>query len=607
MRMERFSYAQAESCLYEGMRWKGTDGKILAEREGRSRIDESMTQYNVFSVKDCLMPDGKFRTKKYAKEHRGETIADYHNSQVSSQSRAVMSGQRMSNAIGLVATLPRDNPWIKRTELTEEEFEYMRDRMIEKPHDATSHKKDEALEKNIREKLTRVKPTPEEREQINAFLLGVKDAWLEVCHIRPEDVLFFSIHWDETFPHIHCLALPTVAKTYEEDVYSKRVKKDGTRTLLHKAGETDISYSVSRFYEGAYYDNANKRHYPFMESYHQEVIKCLQDNPKLSDEIHQTASKLINGATKQKTPFLPKDFSREQRDEGVLLAEANRLLQTENAKKAKEIEDKDKEIQRLSSDVTAMQEEFNQKRAFLQEKLNAAHVEVISAKKEAAAAHAEAHTVKEEAESAVKVAEDMVAELQAQEIHLRREISSLRTKLWEILLNLKETAKKVVEESLTRFVPLFRMARNRTEEEDVTLRAEASISDAIMLPVVELEAEASALLEENSLREVNLSTFTITPQRYGFAIGQIKKAAFGTRYEEEFASITKENAENNSLMKLCLKDWFAREKYSSILSIMTEEEEVEYMKSPARATRAIEYLDACVEAGLVEFDNFERG
>lgn len=546
MRMERFTYAQAESCLYEGARWRSINGKILAEREGRSRIDESMTKYNVFYVKECLMPDAKFRSKKYAKDHRGEAIADYHNSQVSSQSRAVMSGQRVSNAVGLVATLPRDNPWLERAELTEEEFSYMLDRMIENPHDASSHRRDEVLEKSIREKLTRVRPTEEEMEQVNAFLIAVKDAWLEVCHIRSEDVLFFAVHWDETYPHIHCLALPTVEKTYEVDIYSRRIKKNGTQTLLHKAGETDISYSVSRFYEGAYYGDDGKRHYPFMEEYHKRVIECLQENLELSDEMHQTAGRLLNGATKRQAPFSPRDYSREQRDESVLLSEANRILKAENAR------------------------------------------------------------IKKEAESSVKAAEDMVAELQDQEIHLRREISSLRTKLRESILNLKETAKKAVEGALTRFVPLFRMARNRTEEEEVTLRAEASISDAVLLPVVELEAQASALLEEDSLREVNLSTFTITPQRYGFAVAQIKKAASGTRYGEEFAPLTKENAEVNPLMKLCLEDWFNKEKYAAILPSMTEEEEVEYMRSPARAARAIEYLDACVEAGLVEFDSLER-
>lgn len=35
-----------------------------------------------------------------------------------------------------------------------------------------------------------------------------------------------------------------------------------------------------------------------------------------------------------------------------------------------------------------------------------------------------------------------------------------------------------------------------------------------------------------------------------------------------------------------------KEKYAAILPTMTEKEEVEYMKSPARAAQAIEYLDA---------------
>jgi len=59
-------------------------------------------------------------------------------------------------------------------------------------------------------------------------------------------------------------------------------------------------------------------------------------------------------------------------------------------------------------------------------------------------------------------------------------------------------------------------------------------------------------------------------------------------------------------MMLCLDDWFDKKKYAAILPTMTEEEEVAYMKSLARAARAIEHLDACVEAGLVEFDSLER-
>lgn len=562
MRTERFTYPQAESALYEAMRWLGANGKILAERESRARIDESMTCHNVCYVKECLMPDGKFRSKKYAREHRGDAIAAYHNSQVFSQSRAMMSGQRASNAIGVVATLPRDNPWLKRAELTDEEYEYLRDKMIEKPHDATSHRRDETLEQSVRKKLTRVRPTEEEMGQVNAFLLATKDAWLEVCNIRQEDVLFYSIHWDESFPHVHCLALPTVEKTYEADVHSKRVKKDGTHTLLHRAGETSISYSVSRFYEGACYDENGKRHYPFMESYHQSVIERMQNNPELSDEIRQTADKLLNGTTKKHGPFSPRDYNREQRDKSVFLSEANRVLQAKN--------------EQLTSDAKQMQAEFDRKKAFLQKRLD-------------------------DAQNEAKTAEEMVETLQAQEIHLRREIRNLSTKMREIILNLKEVAKRVVEDALARFVPIFRRARNRTEEEEIELRAKASISDTVLLPVSDLEAKASVLLVEDCTRDINLSMFMITPQRYGYAINQIKKAVQGTRYGEEFVSLTKETAEDNPLMKLCLEDWFNKNKYTSILRAMTEEEEIEYMKSPARAARAIEYLDACVEAGLVEF------
>jgi len=251
-----------------------------------------------------------------------------------------------------------------------------------------------------------------------------------------------------------------------------------------------------------------------MESYHQQVIERMKSNSELPDEIRQTADKLLNGATARYGPFSPRDFGREQREESVFLAEVNRVLEAKNAEKDKQIEDKDKKIEQLTSNATAMQEEFDRKKAFLQKKLNEAKAEA------------------KEAKALANEAVDMVEELQAQEIHFRREISRLRTKISKIVLDLKEVAKKAVEDALAQFVPLLRRARNRAEEEDVEMKAKASISGAILHPVAELEAEASSLLEADTARDVNLSMFVITPQRYGYAVSQIKKAAQGTRYEE---------------------------------------------------------------------------
>ena len=111
MRVDKFTYAQVESCLYEAMRTYIKGGKVLADREGNALIDTSMTKYNETYVHDCLKPislepakrkkDRNGNTSYYRKDEngnnveyvRGQTIADYHNSQVKSKyQKARMNG-----------------------------------------------------------------------------------------------------------------------------------------------------------------------------------------------------------------------------------------------------------------------------------------------------------------------------------------------------------------------------------------------------------------------------------------------------------------------------------------------------------------------------------
>lgn len=561
MRMDSFDYATAEACLYEGMRWGNSKGNVEPEREGKACIDPEKTHMNVTYVKDCLRPKAKYKDKKYAEENRGVSIAEYHNSRTSSQSHAIMKGEKLSQAIGLIGTLPRDNPWVKKAELTEEEYDYLLEHMVEKPQASRIHNKtDEKMERCIKEKLREVIATPEDRVKINAFLITTMFAWLEECEISREDVLFWAIHWDETYPHIHVMALPTVEKEYKEDVYYKRVKKDGTRTLLHAAGSKGISYSVERFYADPYIDEKNKVHYPFMEKYHPNVIermkgydteslkgmfkssewkKFFEKNLDLEEQIKNTAGGLMNGATKG-NGFLPKNFTKDQRMEGVDLANINRALREDNARQ---------------------NEELNQTTA-------------------------------------------LVEEMQAKQIILSRENASIRESFRELLNTIKAMVKEVVKEAIEEFLPLW---KNATLEKRGSVRkeAESSIYGKLTKPVEEMENKVTNFLKSAEEKEADLSLFTITPQRYGFAIGQIRRASKGTKYEDLFAGITKETVEDCPAMKLCLDDWFGKEKYKGILATMTVEEEINFMKNSNRAERAIKYLDDCVESGLIDVEEEE--
>ena len=582
MNIAKFSYAQVEGCLYEAMRTLLKGGKVQAEREGKALIDTSLTHNNVTYIHRCLEPikmePAKKKNKNGVLVHyrtdengnnieytRGQGIADYHNSQVKSKlNKARMTGtdKELSKAIGFIVTLPKDYLQGIIPDLSDAEYEYLVSKLeAEQLHQP--FKTDEVYENCLDYKFRKHEWTEEEMGKAKDFLLAAKDSVLDEMGIREQDVLFWSIHFDESFPHIHCMALPTCEKTYEEDIYSKKQKKDGSHTLLHKKGETEVTYSISQYYS----ERTKDGEYAFFKDFHENIVKRMAKKG-------YAAEGLVNGVTSGRC-FDPQQMSYSQREQSV--------------RQAMEILALQKKLKELEATQSAMQEEFDEKKESMQKELNVAFM------------------VKKEAENSVKAAEDMVEALQAQEIHLRREISSLSIKVRETISNIKDIAQKAVENALARFVPLFRKARNRAEEEEVEMKAKASISDTVLRPVVELEAKASAFLEADSTRDVNLSTFIVTPQRYGYAVSQIKKAALGTRYSDEFSSLTKETAENNPYMKLCLEDWFDKKKYAAILPAMTEEEEVGYMQSPARAARAIEHLDACVEAGLVELDGFERG
>lgn len=287
MRIDKFTYKQTELYLYDITR-------ISISKKSNALIDTFMTKHNETYVHDCLKPikdepairkKTKDGTKYYRKDKDGnmveyqigQTIANYHNSQVKNKydnARMIGDTKQLSKAIGFIITLPKN---------------YIEGVILDFA--------------NIK-KLDKHKWTNDEMEKAKEFLFTAKDCVLDEMGIRNEDVLFYSLHFDESFPHLHVFILPTVEKIYEQDVYSKKKKKDGTYTLLHKKGETEISYSVAKFYE------KNKEgEYTFFKDFHQNIVNRM--TTKGFD-----ASGLINGITNRKN-FNPKLMSKKQREESI--------------------------------------------------------------------------------------------------------------------------------------------------------------------------------------------------------------------------------------------------------------------------------------------------
>lgn len=73
MRMDKFTYAQVEACLYEAMRTMLKKGEVVAERESKALIDTSLTSKNVTYVHECLEPI-KMEPAKRKKTKEGATV-----------------------------------------------------------------------------------------------------------------------------------------------------------------------------------------------------------------------------------------------------------------------------------------------------------------------------------------------------------------------------------------------------------------------------------------------------------------------------------------------------------------------------------------------------
>lgn len=308
MNIKTITYAKVDALFYEAMRIN-LKGRCEARREGQALIKVSHTHLNrVLIQHPCMNPSN------YYQHNRGEGIAQYHKSVTGKYPRMNGSEQQQSKAIGIITTLPRD--YIKKNiQLTDDEYEYL---ISEKFNSNTE------LGKRIDEKLSVEEWTDEEIHNITNFFQINMECILAECGVRTDDVLYSVIHFDETFPHMHLVFLPTKIQKYEKNIYSNYKTKDKPPQLLHKAGDERITFSTEFMKKGFRRDaETGEIKESFYNTFHHNVIRRMKNKGV-------EASGLLNGETKGKG-FDPGMMIREEREESVKNAARSRYLKQQNS------------------------------------------------------------------------------------------------------------------------------------------------------------------------------------------------------------------------------------------------------------------------------------
>ena len=287
MRQENFTYSQVDACFYETLRInKGSSREWSKVKEGNALIDTERTKLN-FEVRphhSALNPADFF------KHNRGQGIAAYHKEVTGRTARMHGDEKQLSKAVGVIITMPRD--YIKReVDLTDEEFmaieHYVESEGKNKP-------KSQAFDTAMK-KLSHINYDEQDLEMIREFFEAALRAWMKNAGIREEDMLYSVVHLDESWPHLHIMALPTVIERSIDRLTGDPVIK--------------IKYTTSKF-------NNHTTHY--YDTLHENVINLMR-------EEGIDASGLLNGATKDRA-FTPGDLSRQQRKDGVEMAQLTRAI-----------------------------------------------------------------------------------------------------------------------------------------------------------------------------------------------------------------------------------------------------------------------------------------
>ncbi len=278
MRQDNFSYRVAEACFYEVMRViKGSTSNWSIAREGNALIRPERTpdNYEIIPHHKGLNP------MNIGIEDRGKAIAAYHKAVTGRSARMNGQEKQLSKAVGLIVSLPRTYLTIDYG-LTEAEYAAI-------AHKIERDGKEEPNSyyyKSAMKKIQDYRYSEEEKKMIREFFEAAFESWLIVAGIRCQDVLFAVVHMDESFPHLHIMALPTF------------IKENG-----------EVTFSADKY-------NYKRTHY-----YDTLHTKMIQEMAQRGID----ASGLVNGVTKGKG-FRPADFSKEQREEGVRQARELSIL-----------------------------------------------------------------------------------------------------------------------------------------------------------------------------------------------------------------------------------------------------------------------------------------
>lgn len=311
------SYAKAEACFYEAMRInKGGSSEWSVLKEGNALIDTKKTEMNY----ELITHHNAFNPSDYSKHHRGKGIAEYHKKVTGRSARMKGDDKQKSKAVGAIISLPRDYLKIDYG-LTDEEY-------IAIAQQIESGKKDESKSQhyiNAIKKMTQYNYNEDELELIKEFFDAALTQWQKNAGIRDEDMLYAVVHLDESWPHLHICALPTVAK----EVVNK------------ETGEKEVkyTYSTEKF-------NNHRTHY--FDTMHTNIIEGMWEEHGID------ASGLINGRTKDKA-FTPGELSRRQREEGVELVRINHVLSKRNHDIENKINETEEMLEKRSAEIIGIE------------------------------------------------------------------------------------------------------------------------------------------------------------------------------------------------------------------------------------------------------------
>lgn len=496
MRCDKFTYDKVDGCFYEAMR-VNIHADINPEYEGNANIDPTLSHLNVVVTKHrCMNPSN------YAKHNRGVQIAEYHKEVTGKAARMQGTKDQQSKAIGFIITLPR-NYFEEKIELSEEEENYLNGLDDFNWDKLTQGRSTDTIGMNLYKRLSKMEFNENERNEIITFLSDAAKAACEVANIDDEDILYSVIHFDESFPHIHCIGLSSEKTVYEENVVDKRKCKYNEETnqwtnikgdkvfdepiYLHKKGDIHKAFSTTVMQKDFERDATGKAINGFYFKLHREVVN------KLKEKGYNKADLLLNG-TSREHEYDIKYFQKEDRIAGALQRTLNSAMAVKKEKN-KSLSEKYEEKAKISKTEFYQIKKENKK---LKDELEFMIVE--SAAKE----------------NHIKILNEQLNDIEKKADECISLFKSLENKLNEIYQNLINRFKTQFE----KVVNLFKQKRDieaNLEIENINNK----LPIAVRAELNDYTTSAKQLKE--SIDKYKNTTFELTAQQKGYVNNQMKK------------------------------------------------------------------------------------